>query len=911
MKNLSLSEIRQNAQSFSIRWKDEKSERSESQTFWNEFFEIFGIYRRSKVLFDNPIKKLGSNASNFIDAFWPGLLLIEHKSYGKSLDKAFEQGADYTNNLKENEFPQYIITCDFNKIRIYDLDSNKNYDEFNLNELSKKIYLFHFLTGFKQTETIDEVPVNQIASEKIQSLYNFLIKNNYNQNDCEIFLKKLIYCFFADDSGIFLKNIFYEYIINTNENGSNLGNDLIYLFEILDTPISERASNLEENLSQFPYINGGIFFDKCKTPQLNRKSREIILECSKFDWSTISPAIFGGLFQIILQPKKRNELGAFFTSVKNIKKLIENLFINELKNELKKISEIKNESKYDQLKKFYEKISNLKFLDPACGSGNFLIVAYTEIRKLELEILKLTKDNFNISYSKIRIENFVGFEIDQLAVNIAKLSIWISEHISDKLLSIHLEKQIFNIPISDKPNILCLNALSKNGSVINWFDEITFDYIFGNPPFIGKQNRNIEQKKDMEVVFSKVKKTKFKELDYVACWFYICAKIIHENPNTKAAFVTTDSVIQGEQSSILWYLILNQFNIDFNFALTSFKWSAEISNTSNVSVAIIGLKNSNKKEKKYILEHVNKNELIKKEVKNINNYLLNTDNTFVFSIKNHINSNIKAIFGSMPNDGGSLIFDDEDISKIFKEKPEIKKFFRKFISADDYLQNNQRWCLWLKDHNPTEYMSFKYIKDAIYKCKSHRLASKRPATNKLSNFPHLFGEDRQPDNDYILIPRVTSERRLYIPIDFVTTDYVASDASIIIPTNDKFLFGILTSRLHSTWMRIVSGRLEGRYRYSIEITYNNFPIIKNNKILQNEIIDCVDTILKFRKKTQMNLYNLYHPDGMSRDLIKLHNILDEKVEKLYFNKKLSDDTERIINILKYFREFNSEFSNFI
>jgi len=885
---LSWNEIKDRALKFSNEWVDETRERAEKDSFWNDFFEVFGISRRRVATFEEPVKKLGDK-QGFIDLFWKGTLLVEHKSKGKNLDKAYEQATDYFPGLKEHELPKYILVSDFDRIKLFDLDERTEH-EFHISEFYKNVKLFGFIAGYQKRTFKEEDPVNIKAAELMGKLHDQLKDFGYDGHPLEVYLVRLLFVLFADDTGIFEKDIFKEFIDQkTNEDGSDLGALLAQFFQVLNTPNEKRLKNLDEHLNQFPYVNGGLFEEFLPIAAFNSKMRAILLEASALDWGKISPAIFGSLFQSVMNPEERRNLGAHYTSEKNIFKLIKPLFLDELREEFDKV---KSNSK--RLKEFHHKLSTLKFLDPACGSGNFLIITYRELRQLEIEILRvLYKNQAVLDISQIvwlNVDQFYGIEYDEFASRIAEVAMWLIDHQMNMRISEEFGHYFVRLPLEKSAKIVNGNSLR-----IDWEEVVSkteLSYILGNPPFYGKQMQTKEQKEDMKLVFEGVKGAGV--LDYVTAWYLKASKYIQET-QIKVAFVSTNSISQGEQVGILWNELLNKFNVKINFAHKTFNWSNEAKHNAAVHVVIIGFTNFDIKEKSIFDYHDINDEPVEVKAKNINPYLVDSINVAVISRNKPIGKVPEINYGSMANDGGNLILSDEEKEMLVTKYPQVDKFIRPFLGSFEFINNIKRWCLWLKDISPTEIKNIPEVLSRIKAVESKRLESTREATQKLAAFPMLFGEDRQPKSDYLLIPGVSSQNRKYIPIGFLNDYTIASDLARTISNATPFLFGVLTSSMHMTWVKYVSGRLKSDYRYSNKLVYNNYPFPKepnekNIKKVEEKAQKVLDVRAEF---PESSLADLYHQILMPPKLVKAHQELDKAVDLCYRPQSFTTENARI------------------
>ena len=948
---LSWNEIKDRALKFSNEWADETRERAEKDSFWNDFFEVFGISRRRVATFEEPVKKLGDK-QGFIDLFWKGTLLVEHKSKGKNLDKAFEQATDYFPGLKEHELPKYILVSDFERIKLFDLEERTEY-EFHISEFYKNVKLFGFIAGYQKRTFKEEDPVNIKAAELMGKLHDQLKEFGYEGHPLEVYLVRLLFVLFADDTGIFEKDIFKEFVDQkTNEDGSDLGALLAQFFQVLNTPNEKRLKNLDEHLNQFPYVNGGLFQEFLPIAAFNSKMRAILLEACGLDWGKISPAIFGSLFQSVMNPEERRNLGAHYTSEKNIFKLIKPLFLDELRAEFEKV---KSNSK--RLKEFHKKLSTLKFLDPACGSGNFLIITYRELRLLEIDILRvLYKNQAVLDISQIiwlNVDQFSGIEYDEFASRIAEVAMWLIDHQMNMKISEEFGQYFVRLPLNKSAKIVNANALTTNWNNIindNYYDistneltvamaneqtvqyrELTikankvnitsekelqnkqeknqqkFNYILGNPPFIGSKLLNKNQRVDMANVFYGVKNGKI--LDYVSAW-YIKASQYIENTSVKAAFVSTNSITQGEQVSVLWGELLNKYKTKIHFAHTTFKWSNEAKGKAAVYCVIIGFANFDTSKKKLYTYSDIKGEPDELIVKNINPYLANAKDLVITRQSKPINDVPKMAFGNMPLDGGNLLFTPEEKEEFIKVEPNSEKFFLPLISAREFLNNKKRWCLWLENINPQELRAMPKVIERVEAVKEFRLASVASSTQKHAVTPTLFRDRNRPET-FIVVPRVSSENRKYIPMGFFDKNSIVSDTMLSIPNGTLYDFGVLMSEMHMSWVKYTCGRLESRFRYSKDVVYNNFPWPNNptEKYIK-KVEDKAQKVLDIRAEfTDSSLADLYDPLTMPPKLAKAHQELDKAVDLCYRPQAFTTENARIEFLFDLYNEYTSPMFN--
>ena len=620
---LSWNEIKSRAIAFQKEWEGETSEKAESQSFWNDFFNVFGISRRRVGSFEQPIKK-ADNKQGFIDFLWKGTILVEHKSRGKDLEKATQQAKDYFPNLKEHELPRYILVSDFQWFKLYDLDSG-NESEFELTNFVENVHLFDFIAGYEKRVYKEGDPVNIQAAELMGKLHDSLKEIGYTGHDLEVYLVRILFCLFADDTNIFNKGIFWEYLDrHTKEDGSDLAMHIASIFQVLNTPNEKRLKILDENLTQFPYVNGKLFEESLPIAAFDHKIREMLLEACAFDWGKISPAIFGSMFQAVMNPKERRNLGAHYTSEKNIQKLIKPLFLDDLYSEFEKIKSNRN-----KLQEFHQRIANLYFLDPACGCGNFLIITHRELRDLEILVLKeLNKSGqlwTNVSeIIQVDVDQFAGIEYDEFAVRIAEVAMWLIDHQMNIKVSNEFGQYFVRLPLKKAAKIVHGNSLRIDWETVVKKDRLNF--ILGNPPFIGSKMMDETQRQDLLSVFKEAKGVGV--MDYVSTWYIKAAELI-QNSNIKVAFVSTNSISQGEQVGILWNILFNSYHIKIHFAHRTFKWSNEAKKNAGVYCVIIGFANFDISEKRLFEYEDIKGEPLEIKAKNINPYLVNGNDTII------------------------------------------------------------------------------------------------------------------------------------------------------------------------------------------------------------------------------------------------------------------------------------------
>ena len=910
MTQLSQAEIKDRAITFVKEWENETREKAESQTFWNEFFNIFGINRRRVASYEEPVKKLGDRKGS-IDLFWKGTMIVEHKSKGKDLMKAHDQAIDYFPGLHDEELPQYILVSDFSRFRLYDLENEKETD-FSLEELPRSLHHFGFISGYKTHIFHDEDPVNIKVAQRMGELHDELLSSGYEGHPLEVLLVRLIYCLFADDTGIFAKDHFHYFLEHRmNQNGSETGAMLMAIFQILCTPPEKRQKNVDEELLEFPYINGSLFDEVLPIPIFTAKMHRVLLSCCSFDWSKVSPAVFGSMFQAVMDKEKRRNLGAHYTSEKNILKVVKGLFLDELQSDYESA---KND--LNKLKVLHDRLSQLKFLDPACGCGNFLIITYRELRRLEIRILKqidkiTSKGARQLvvdvnSLSRIDVDSMFGIELEEFPARIAEVALWLVDHLMNMELSAEFGHTFVRLPLKKAANIIRGNSIQldwKKTFSIPQSIERTNLYILGNPPFIGKKARTQEQNQDMRLVFGDTEKTGV--LDYVCCW-YAKANSFIKNSKSQVAFVSTNSITQGEQVGVLWeYLGIDQTKV--NFAHRTFRWSNEARGKAAVFCVIIGFASFDKASKR-IFDYADPNsdpvEIIAKQ---INPYLVDAEIVLIESRSKPICDVPELKFGSMPNDDGNYLLTEEEKVELLKKEPNANRFIRPILSSYEFLNGKDRYCLWLIDAQPEEIRALPEIRRRVDAVRKFRESSKREATVKLADSPSLFGEIRQPESNYVLIPRHSSETRKYIPIAIFDTSYIASDSCVTMPNATLYHFGVLQSIMHMTWTKQICGRIKGDYRYSNNVVFNNFiwpesPSEKQKQRVEDAARNLLEIRARFKKAT---LADLYDPNAMPKTLLDAHNQLDSVVDSCYRQKKFSTDLERLDFLFALYKKYTS------
>jgi len=904
--SLSWNEIKTRAAAFVNEWKDiapTAREEADAQTFETGFFHIFGVERSQVAIFEQKVRLLG-DANGYIDLFWKGHIMIEMKSPGKDMFRAFEQAKNYANALKGADLPKCILICDFNHFHYYDLLDNAKLQEFALADLVQYIELFSDLAGYKDVEYKKQDAVNIAAAEKMGRLHDRLKDIGYTGHQLEVYLVRILFCLFADDTGIFEHDSFIKYILQrTNVDGSDLALHLQKIFEILNKPQDKRLKTIDEQLDKFPYVNGGLFAEPLEIADFDSRMREALIECCALDWGKISPAIFGSMFQSVMNEKERRNLGAHYTSEENILKLIHPLFLDDLWAEFDKYKALKSEVRIARLNTFHDKLASLKFLDPTCGCGNFLIITYRELRILELAVIKELLGGERIldvdTYVKVNVNQFYGIEIEEFPSKIAQVAMWLMDHQMNMLVRDMFGEYYVRIPLRASPSIVCANSLRTDWESVVPKNELS--YILGNPPFVGSSYMSVQQKEDMSFIYGDLKNTGV--LDFVTAWYKKATGFI-QGTNIEVAFVSTNSICQGEAVAPLWNVLFNVYGIKINFAHQTFRWNNEARGKAAVFCVIIGFGLFDRQEKK-LFHYVDvDSDPVESVVKQINAYLVDGPNVIVESRSSPICTVPAMVYGNKPVDGGFLILSENEKNDLLQKEPDAEKYIRKLLGAEEYINNINRYCLWLVDINPSELKKLPLVIARIEAVKTFRLASAKEATRKWSAYSTRFIEIRQPDSDYIIVPCTSSERRKYIPIGFFNKETIVNNLVQIIPDGTMYDFGILTSTMHMAWMRYVCGRLKSDYRYSKDIVYNNFPWPTPNEKQEEDIEKAAQDVLDARKMyPNSSLADLYDPDLMPAALVKAHTKLDRLVEKAY-GKTFTDDSERVSFLFEEYRKLS-------
>ena len=841
------------------------------------------------------------------------------KSRGQDLGKAYVQATEYLPGLSDAELPDYILVCDFAQMHLYRRDGQQSEPicSHSLQDFDQHIDAYLFLAGFEAEAQAAQIAVNENAARKIAELHDAMREGGYSGADLERYMVRLLFCLFAEDTGIFeTAGAFSRYVRQHSKvDGSDLDGMLQSLFDTLNRPSDKRPKNLPDELRAFPYINGSVFEGRLDFCYFDSKARATLLGCAvDFDWSQISPAIFGSLFQAVIhhdgevllaKSRKRRELGAHYTSEGNILRVIRPLFLDALETELHKAKHSKK-----ALEALLKKLRSLAFFDPACGCGNFLVIAYREIRRLELAAAEAllaiaqksravtgTLDAKQFGQIQCDVHQFHGIEIEPSAAHIATVALWLTDHQENLRASRALGGNFNRLPLEKKANIACANALTTD-----WADVLApkqCAYIIGNPPFIGAKLMSDAQRADAKQVFGTLHNAGL--LDFVAAWYVKAARYVQANPAVRVAFVSTNSISQGEQVGVLWSWMLAQ-GMRLQFAHRTFQWSNDARGVAAVHCVIEGFGAADLPGK-VIYQYADiKGEPVALEAQNINPYLVDAPNVVLPRRSRPICDVPEIVFGSMANDGGHLFLNTAERTAFLEECPAAAKWIRPFLGADEFINSIPRWCLWLKECPASELRTMSAVLERVKKVKVHRLASSRPTTQKLAETPALFGEIRQPMNSYLLVPRHSSERRERIPIGFLPPEMIVGDANLCIPDAQLFHFGVMTSTMHMAWVKYVCGRIKSDYRYTNQIVYNNFPWpdfeSKQPLAQSTRALAAIETgaqsILDARAQYPgQTLADLYDPLAMPATLHKAHQKLDKAVDAAYGYKGANDDAARV------------------
>ncbi len=905
---LALSEIRANAMHFAAEWADATSERGDAQEFWIELFAVFGLRRKQVASFEEKVKNLKGSYDR-IDVFYSGVMIGEHKSKGEDLSKAASQAFDYVQSLtregRHDESPQYIVVSDFETIVVYDLDSADPAEplaRFPTAKLHENIGSLSFLSGYTSRPVDPEDPINIQAVEVLGRLHDALERGGYRGHNLEQFLVRVLFCLFADDTAIFENDEFKTLVKESRSDGSDLGALIARFFRVLDQDKPLRPPGMREELRELPFVNGELFHEDLGFADFNASMREALMDCCEFNWSRISPAVFGSLFQSIMAGeagrKKRRQIGAHYTSERDIMKLVRSLFLDDLKAELEACGSSKK-----KLQGFQDKLASLRFLDPACGCGNFLVVTYRELRELELAALlrfhkaPTKRDKapsiqtvLNIAeYIKVDVDQMHGIEIEEWPARIAEVAMWLIDHQMNQKVGEAFGQPVLRLPLRKSAKIVIDNALRIDWNTVLPAERCS--YVLGNPPFVGQSFQSASQKDDVRTVWKGLSACGV--LDYVTCWYLKATEYVR-SASTRAAFVSTSSIVQGEQPGIYWPTLLRA-GARIDFAHRTFAWQSEARGKAHVHVVIIGFSCIGSDKKEIVEYDSNGDESSRTGVASIGPYLV-AGPPFVLANRSKPICDVPMMrWGNKPTDGGHLILSPTERKELLASAPEAARLVRRYVGGADLLSGEVRYCLWLVDAEPAELRRFPAIMARVERVRAFRKDSTADSTRRYADYPTLFRQVAQPSARYLAIPEVSSEARAYVPMAMLPPRVICSNTIQFLPNATLYHFGVLTSVTHMAWVRQVCGRLESRYRYSNTLVYNNFPwpqspTDKQKAAVEAEAQSVLDARDAFKGQT---LADLYDPLAMPKALRDAHRGLDKAVDKCYRAAPFTSERQRV------------------
>ena len=902
---LSWNEIRVRAATFAQEWADAGYERGQTQLFYRDFFAIFDLSVRRVASFEEPVRLLGDRRG-FIDLFWKGVLLVEQKSEGRDLTQAREQALSYFPGISNADLPRYLLLSDFQTFELYDLDEDESVS-FTLAELPQYVEKFSFILGVQRRSFRDQDPVNIEASERVGQLHDALADAGYIGHDLEQFLVRIVFCFFADDTGIFEpRDIFLDLLENrTQEDGSDLGGLLSLLFQVLNTPVDQRQTNLDEDLARFPYINGDLFREQLRIPSFDAEMRQRLIDACHFNWSEISPAIFGSLFQSVMDSDERRAQGAHYTTEKNILKVIEPLFLDELRAEFQHIRERRDNRRLPALIAFQHKLGRLRFLDPACGCGNFLIIAYRELRELEIEVLKEIRPHGQLdllaqSLSVVDVDAFYGIELGEFPAHIAEVALWMMDHIMNNRLSLEFGEIYARIPLEKSPHIRGGDALEFDWAELLPPEECS--YVLGNPPFVGAKFQSPEQREQVRRIAALGGSGG--TLDYVSAWFIKAGEYIQQS-EAQIGFVATNSITQGEQVAQLWSPLFDRCKLDIAFAHRTFAWGSDARGMARVHVIIIGLAKQEAApvEKRLFSYDAPSGEPHESRHTALSPYLFDasglTDPQIVVRESAQPLNGLPSLrSGSQPIDDGNYIFNAAERAAFLDQEPSAEPYLRPYVGSREFLQGGERWILALQDANPADLRAMPRVVERMQAVRAFRARSRRNSTLAIADYPTQYNVNVVPNTPFLVIPEVSSERREYVPIGWLEPPVIPSNKIRILSNATLWQFGILTSAMHMAWVQNIGGRLKSDYSYGIGIIYNTFPMPPVPEERLQRLEPYADAVLTARAAhPDATLADLYDPDLMPPNLRRAHRDLDSAVDKLYRRSGFSSDRERVEHLL--------------
>lgn len=907
-------EIRPRAAAFAKKWAGKGYEKGETQLFYQGFFDIFGVPVQRVAQFERPVRQLDAGKSGFIDLFWRGVLLVEQKSKGRDLSPAREQALDYFPGLKDSELPRFLLVSDFQSFELTDLVANET-ASFALADLPRHVEKFGFILGVEKRSFDDQDPVNIKAAELVGRIHDRLEESGYTGHDLEVFLVRLVFCLFADDTGIFEpRECFLDYLQHrTQEDGSDLGPKLALLFQTLNTPEDRRSTTLDEDLARFPYVNGDLFSGTLSIPSFDAKTRRLLVDACEFDWASISPAIFGSLFQSVMDAKERRAQGAHYTTEKNILKVIKPLFLDALWDEFRRLNALKTD-KRRRLQDFQQRLGTLRFLDPACGCGNFLIIAYRELRTLEIAVLRAlhgASEQLEVDtavLSVVDVDQFYGIEFSEFPARIAETAMWMMDHIMNNRLSLEFGQSYARIPLKKSPTIVHDDALEVDWATV--LPPERCSYVLGNPPFIGSKFQSVAQREQVRRIANLGGSGG--SLDYVAAWFILAGRYVGPRP-IGIGFVATNSITQGEQVAQLWPLLFDQSKLEIAFAHRTFAWGSDARGKAHVHVVIIGLaraEHAPPERRLFSYEDIN-GEPFESVHRVLSPYLFDASqlanpHLVVRETTVALNGLPRLQSGSQPIDGGHYVFTAEERREFLQKEPEAAPLFHPFIGAEEFLNGGERYILLAQTATPELLRRLPLVKERVAAVRSFRRASKRASTQTLAESPMRFQVSVIPDSPFLVVPEVSSERREYIPIGWLEPPVIPSNKVRLLANATLWQFALLTSSMHMSWVRHIGGRLESRFQYGIGVLYNTLPLPTRGVEALKSTEPLAQTVLVARSHyPAATLADLYDPDTMPPALRKAHQALDRAVERLYRKAPFKTDRERAEYLLGLYEQMVS------
>ena len=909
---MSWNEVRVRAAAFANKWQNAAYEKGETQSFYNDFFRIFGVERRSVARYEAHVAKL-DNRSGYIDLFWPGVLIVEQKSAGRDLSHAYDQAGAYFDALAENQRPRYILVSDFQTFGLHDLDERET-TAFPLADLHAHVETFGFILGVQRRTFRDQDPANVEAAELVGRLHDDLAAAGYRGHDLERFLVRLVFCLFADDTGIFEpRDIFFDFIeTRTSEDGADLGPWLAQIFQVLDTPEDHRAATLDEDLVRFPYVNGDLFQGPLRIPSFTAAMRSSLLDTCRFDWSNISPAIFGALFQSVMDPKERRAQGAHYTTEQNILKVIEPLFMDDLRGEFARLKSRKGSRRRAELRRFQDKLGRLRFFDPACGCGNFLIIAYRELRLLEIEVIREIRGGAGQAeldaraLSQVDVDQFYGIELSEFPARIAETALWMMDHMMNNRLSLEFGRTYARIPLRTSPHIVHGDALE-----IAWSEVLPADqcaYVFGNPPFVGAKYQTTEQRTQAHRIAGLGGSGG--TLDYVSAWLVKAGAYV--TGEIRIGFVATNSTTQGEQVGQLWPILFDRCGLEIAFAHRTFAWGSDARGKAHVHVVILGLdRRANARNEKRLFSYPDLNgDPEETRHATLSPYLFGADglsdpHLTVHEESGPINGMEKLIIGSKPIDGGHYIFNTAERNAFLEAEPDVAPLLRPFVGAREYLQGSERWILALHDAAPDVLAQLPLVRERLVAVRAYRQASKSKPTQELAKTPTLYHVNVVPTRPFLVVPEVSSERREYVPIGWLEPPAIPSNLVRVLENATLADFALLTSAMHMAWLRHIGGRLKSDYRYSIGLVYNTFPTPPQSADT-SKLEYLAQAVLDARAAHPgATLAELYDPDLIPPNLRRAHQALDRTVDRLYRPGGFASERERVEHLFMLYEKMRT------